>query len=468
MPPVVKETAAVERALFWLFVAGLAWCPFWFGGNDLIAWGLNALLFSILTVVYELSLLLRQRPHPVGIKAIGLPAALFAAVVIWIFLQISGWTPVSWHHPAWKMAAETLNQPIDGSISVNRDLTTLALMRLVTSASVFWLSLQLCRNEVRAQTLIRWLAGIASVYAAYGIIAAAVAPDYVLWLDTKMPVDFVRSTFVNRNNYATYDGISLVIIAGLLLQLYGNRAAAAAGNTRLQISTFIETTGRQGAVLLGAGALCFLALLLTGSRGGIIATVVGLFVLAVLSLTRRRGTEAGVQRTATVLISVLIIAAFASFGSVLAGRIEFSGLSDESRISVYIIALRSIFSAPILGYGYGTFADVFPMFRDRSIGVLGQWTMAHDTYLEVFQGLGVVFGTVLVGVGLSLVVRCLKGAAKRRNALLPIIGASVGFLVAVHALVDFSLQIQAVTLTFMAVLGAAVAQSESSRLTLAD
>jgi O-antigen ligase len=290
----------------------------------------------------------------------------------------------------------------------------------------------------------------------------------VLWLETTGATDSVRSTFANRNNYATYDGIGAVIIAGLLLQLYGDTAAAAAGNTRLQISTFIETTGRQGAVLLGAGSLVLLALILTGSRGGIIATLVGLAALATLTVARRKGTERGVQRTAIVLILLLIVVAFAAFGNVLAGRLEFSGLSDESRISVYIIALRSIFSAPILGYGYGTFADVFPMFRDRSIGVLGQWTMAHNTYLEVFQGLGVVFGTMLLGVGMSLVVRCLKGAVKRRNALLPIIAASVGFLVAVHALVDFSLQIQAVTLTVMAVLGAGIAQAESSRLALAD
>jgi hypothetical protein len=40
--------------------------------------------------------------------------------------------------------------------------------------------------------------------------------------------------------------------------------------------------------------------------------------------------------------------------------------------------------------------------------------------------------------------------------------------VGVHALVDFSLQIQAVALTFMAVLGAGVAQSEISQQPLND
>ena len=27
------EGAIVERVLLWAFIAGLAWCPFWFGSN---------------------------------------------------------------------------------------------------------------------------------------------------------------------------------------------------------------------------------------------------------------------------------------------------------------------------------------------------------------------------------------------------------------------------------------------------
>jgi hypothetical protein len=41
-------------------------------------------------------------------------------------------------------------------------------------------------------------------------------------------------------------------------------------------------------------------------------------------------------------------------------------------------------------------------------------------------------------------------------------------LLGAHALVDFSMQMQAVAITFMALLGAGVAQSASSRLALED
>ena len=132
-----------ERLLFWAFIAGLAWCPFWFGSTDLTAWGINAVVFPGLAVVYEISILVRGARHPVGIKTIQIPAALFAAVVFWIVIQNATWTPPSLQHPIWQMTADALERPVSGSISVNRDLTTLALLRLITAASVFWLALQL-------------------------------------------------------------------------------------------------------------------------------------------------------------------------------------------------------------------------------------------------------------------------------------------------------------------------------------
>jgi O-antigen ligase len=131
--------------------------------------------------------------------------------------------------------------------------------------------------------------------------------------------------------------------------------------------------------------------------------------------------------------------------------------------------MGSILNVPLLGYGYGTFADVFPMFRDQSVGTWGQWEMAHDSYLEAFQGLGLLFGSMLVASVVLLVWRCVKGAMRRQaSETIPCVAASVAFLLGVQALVDFSLQMQAIAITFMAVLGAGVAQSESSRLKFGD
>src|ERR1019366_10332783 len=140
------RSEAFELMLFWAFVAGLAWVPYWYGSNDYVAWGVNAVLFCGLVVIYEAAVLVKGKSHPVGVKEIWISVALFAAVVLWIIVQNATWTPSSWHHPIWALTSDALNRPIEGSISVNRNLTTVALVRLITSASVFWLALQLCRD----------------------------------------------------------------------------------------------------------------------------------------------------------------------------------------------------------------------------------------------------------------------------------------------------------------------------------
>ena len=256
---------------------------------------------------------------------------------------------------------------------------------------------------------------------------------------------------------------------GLILKLYRHEFASVGGSIRFRIATFIEVTGKKGIALLGAGFVTLVALLMSGSRGGITSTVLGLFALGALTL-RLRKQQFAEQREAVIVIgAVLVAVTFLVFGDIVAGKIAQEGFRDQSRMAAYTIAVRSILDAPLLGYGYGTFADVFPMFRDQSVGMGGKWQMAHNTYLEVFQGLGLVFGLMLLATIVLLVWRCVKGATRRQmNETLPSVAASVAFMLGVHALVDFSLQMQAISITFMALLGAGVAQSESSRLMVAD
>ena len=169
-----------------------------------------------------------------------------------------------------------------------------------------------------------------------------------------------------------------------------------AGFNPIRIADFIEVTGKKGALLFGAALVIFVALLLTGSRGGIASTALGLFVLGALTL-RLRKKHSVEQSEAIIAIGALLVAAtFLAFGDALLGKITNQGLRDASRMSVYIITMRSILAAPLSGYGYPTFADVFPMFRDQSVSTFHKWYLAHNTYLEVFQGLGLLFGSLLV------------------------------------------------------------------------
>jgi O-antigen ligase len=447
-----------ENVVFVLFVGGLAWLPFWLGSNRSIAWGINAVVFPGLAALYELSLVLRGASHPVAIRRIGFSAVLFVLVIIWIVVQNATWMPTEWHHPIWRLAGDALGQQIAGSISVDRDLTALAFLRLMTAASTFWLALQLSADAARARLLIWCVVGIGAVYAAAGIFALTFMPNGRLFADLG-PSRFVTSTFVNQNHYVTFAGIGLIACVGGILRIYRRELDRSGRHWQLKIATLINTTGSQAALPLAFAVVIMASVLLTGSRGGIIATALGLFTLFALS-ARKRGGSRWNEALLLGFAAILVATAFIAFSDVFVGRLLSRGLYDEGRRWAPLVILRSILSAPFLGYGYGTFEAVFPMFRDGSLSVLELWDKAHNTYLEILQGLGLVFGAMLIACVAVLVWDCVKGArTRRRNATIPAIAASVSFLVGAHALIDFSLQIQAVTLTYMAVLGAGVAQA---------
>src|SRR6516165_9905458 len=303
-----KSAASTERALLWAFIAGLAWCPFWFGGSVLLAWGVNAVLFPGLVIIYELSLLVRGERHPVAITQMKVPAALFGAVVLWILIQNATWTPAWLHHPIWQMAADALDKPIDRSISVNRDLTSLALLRLITAASVFWIAMQLCRDPSRARFLLQAVAAIICAYAAYGLVAAWLTPGHVLWFKNPYAKNWrVTSTFVNPDSFAAYAGIGFVLFCGLILKLYRDEFAAVGGSIQFRIATFIEVTGRKGVALLAGAIVSLIALLQTASRGGIAATAFGLCVLGTLTLRRRKQPFARSDVIIIIIVGALLV-----------------------------------------------------------------------------------------------------------------------------------------------------------------
>ena len=459
----------VETAFFGAFIASLAWAPFWLGGDRLLAWGVNGVLFPALVALYEISLALRGRRHPFAINGVLVPVLLFLGVVLWAKAQTAVEVSAIFAHPLWGMTAEVLQQPVGGSISLNRGETGIALIRLLTAASVFWLALELSRERERVFLLLWWIVAIVAAYSIYGLVSTAVFSGRMPFFPEVIAAPVVRSAFVGRNNFATYAGMGLIVNIALIFRLYRN-AMPEDDDVPLayRASRFLEVTGEQGMFLIGSAIAIAVALLGSVSRGGILSTALGIFVLYSLIFSRRR--RAGRERLETMaLVTIALVACFAFFGDLIVGRISTEGFGDQSRLSLYALTVHAILDVPLLGFGYGTFQDVFPMYREPSFGTWELWDKAHNAYLETLLGLGVVFGTMLIGCLVWLTAMCFRGAMKReRDATAAIVATGVAVVVGVHALVDFSVQIEGVAITFMAVLGAGVAQSQSSRVSTSD
>ncbi len=452
--------SAVNSVCFWAANLGLAWAPFWLGSDRPLAWYVNAIYFGGLAVLLEGSRLVWRQPLAVPLRKIAFPAVAFIVIVAWILLQAVTWTPTEMHNPIWQLEGQGLSVSIPGSITINRAATDIALLRLLTEGAVFWLYLQLCRAPQRAYRNVQVVALIGTVYAVYGIVAFYVFPGTVLWLPKTAYLESVTSTFINRNSYATYAGLGLVCALAVALSEYVRGAALAGHSLARQGAAFVAASAGPAGGWIAAAFVLAMALVLTGSRGGILASVSGLLAFTILVLMRGRSVRAGL---ALLIGLVTVGVALFTFGDLLAARLLQLGFDASDRIAVYRLTLLSILDAPWTGFGYGTFKSVFPMYRDSSVGPLGVWDMAHNTYLEIIQGLGIPAAALFFAMLFVLVARCATAALTRHSSsTAPLVATSAAVIVGLHAFIDFSMQIEAVALTWTALLGAGVAQSWSS------
>jgi O-antigen ligase len=453
--------SSIDNFCFWAANLGLAWAPFWLGSNRPVAWYANAIYFGALVLILEASRLLWPRSLAVPLRKVWFPVMAFIAISVWIYVQAATWTPAHLHNPIWEMEGQGLDIKIPGSITINRAQTAIALVRLLTEGAVFWLYLQLCRSPQRAYRTVQVVAVVGAVYAIYGMVAFYVFPGTILWLPKTDYLDSVTSTFINRNSYATYAGLGLVCALGLGLSEY-LRCAATAGHSlgRQGAAFLVATTGPAGAWLAAAFVLA-MALVLTGSRGGILAGVAGTLAFALLVLMRGRSARSGLGAlTALVTVGVAIF----TFGDFFAARLLQLGFDATDRLAVYRLTILSILDACWTGFGYGTFSTVFAMYRDSSVSPVGMWDKAHNTYLEIIQGLGIPAATLFFVMLLFLARRCAYAALTRKSSsTAPLVAASASVIVGLHSFVDFSMQMQAVALTWTALLAAGVAQSWSSQ-----
>lgn len=467
------------KILLYLFLALVVLAPLPLGGNNPTAWTIDAFCIGVLAILLSLQNLLQKENPPVPIRMIAVPATLFIAVCFWAFIQSLSITPAFLHHPLWLAASDALARPLNSAISVNPYETRTALMRLITYGVVFWLALQFGRDKARAAIILNCLVFAIAAYALYGLVLWSIGSQTILWYDKHGWTSATRlsSTFINSNNFATFTGVGAITFAGLLMRSMRSALHSHEDepfNYRLErvLNSF---AGLTNVYLLGL-LLTVAALFLTNSRAGFIFTLVGIGVLLLLNWLRSRrrrkksgrGASKGLGLVGSLLVVAISIAGFVFLfetgGEGLSQRFASGELSSEGRKAVYPRLVEVITDFPIIGTGYGTFTDIFPMYRDESISAWGRWNKAHSTYLENMMELGLPAALALfLAIGWCI-ARCFIGAFnRRRDSHFAIIGFSASVLVALHSFVDFSLQIPGMAIYYAALLGLCCAQSWSSR-----
>lgn len=456
------ETGDPAAIPFWCFVAVLAWAPLPFASNTSWASNLLIVLIGLCTAVWTVFAIGRLHLIRIPLPRFRLLALVTIVLIVWFVVQSASWTPSGWHHPMWQSTADTLGVDVAGAIGLDPGAAYETLGRIVAYGLTFFLSAQMCRRSETALRMAYALAVIAVVYALYGVIEHLAGLEMVAWAPKQHYQDSVTSTFVNRNSYGTFAGLGLIVVCGLLVRAM--RRTSVHSLTGGGLSDMLDQLKPREFFLIGGFVLMAATLILTNSRGATLSSLMALIVFIILTASNQKSRRVGTL----VAGAIIIVGGWLVFSASSAGLVTRMLEFEEDLIGrreVAEIALHAIGERPFLGYGLGSFEGVFQMFRNAALAPdIPAFDKAHNTYLEWALEAGLPAAFLMLCTVAAYALTCARGALiRQRNAMFPTIAAAAATLVAIHALVDFSLQIPAVTVYFAAILGMGYAQSWSSR-----
>lgn len=435
-----------EAGLFWSLTMVVLLSPLPFGSDRPLPASLLSAAVGALVLAWGVAALVAGGSPAVPIRPLLPAAALFAGTVAWAAVQGSSFTPGFLHHPYWAEAGAVLEVPLAGAISVNPDATWTRLQGLLAYAGVFWLAFQFCGRRARARQVMLALALAGLFYAAYGLYGRFVQPGPV------------TSTFVNRNSYATYAGLTLFCSLSLVVQRFARHARGNVPIGRALVHMLAQLDLTTTAALLSFLA-CSMALLLTQSRGAFVAGAIALLLylglLRSASILRSPAFYGGF--VAIVLATAVILMHFS--GEETMQRFEQTGANFGNRLVYYETTLQAMADRPLLGTGYGTYANAFMAYNGPETGTYFL-DKAHNTYLQLMFELGWPAALALISCLGYLTSRCWQGLRGRgRDGVYPATVLACSVFVGIHALVDFSLEMPANAATYALLLGMGCAQA---------
>lgn len=464
-----------DAGLFVLLLVFLVWVPMPFGSasdasqlplvvSPLIICALAALLRAWHEAPFQLT-------RPGFIWTVG--GVLFVLVValqlipmpLPVLAILSPRSAEIWGRAARVASLAGVAAPSMHPISLDPSATALHLFRALAYFATFLSAVILVRDNVR-RTVMAWVLAAVAVFEALYAVNEAASGRYAIW-GWKNVLIFGRATgtFVNPNHFAHYAAILLPM--ALYISAYAWHTAAPAGALlSRRIVKLVERRFVPFACGLLAALACIAAVLVSESRGAVLAIIGGFAIVGGIARPGRRGVLRGLM--IAVAITVAIVASVLVLGrSETVSRIEQSSASQlNSRRASVVGAIRIWEMFPLFGSGAGTYQDVVLMTRATSSEVLANH--AHNDYAEILAttgALGFVVSVVSLLGGYAALAKNAFGEdgepmSWRRRAFKAAALTSIAIAM-IHALLDFNFFIPANPITLAAIAGAAVVVKES-------
>lgn len=329
---------------------------------------------------------------------------------------------------------------IPQTLSLEPFATLLSSAHMLALAVFFAVLLTLLDSEKRVRSLVVFLSVIGFGFAFFSILQSVLSPDKIYGVYGRPGVS-VFGSFVNRNHFAAWMEMAIALPLAMLF------SGVVSKDKRLLFVTAVTLMG--------------ISILLSGSRGGLIAFLVELLFLALITYgsgKRRLGLR-------IALASALVLAVVG--GSIFVGgesslsRIADSSISsvDQSRSHIWSVSGKMIEYGMPFGVGLGAFGTAYSMF-DANSG-LERVEQAHNDYLQVLTDAGIP-GAFIGLAFLILLFQKGRSALSTENQVKRAISAGalaavVGVLV--HSVFDFVLHTTSVAMLFILMISLLVASN---------
>lgn len=277
--------------------------------------------------------------------------------------------------------------------------------------------------------------------------------QYALYL--RIISNRIFSTFVYPNSLAGYLCLTIPLLFGFrkvrfkeILKWYVIIACISSIILSLWFYLQMELSFIPKAI---AGALLFplsavWCLMLSGSKGGLVALVFSILAGFVIFLSPRikKITNHPVAVNSILLISLLVFL-------FIAGRAVYEkSASLQARFGYWDAAAQMIAERPILGYGPGTFGTVYPKYKAPTAE---ETQFAHNNTLQMITEIGMPGGLVFITLWVMALYFFFNNWSRRSFSSLQV-GAAFGLLAfTVHGFIDFDFYIPALAFYAFFMLG---------------
>ena len=307
--------------------------------------------------------------------------------------------------------------------------------------------------EIRINRIIVVIVSLGFSISLLGIMQKLTDTKKVYWIVESLST-FPFGSYINRNHFAGYICMVIPLALGLLISRFRSLFLSRKRNFKgvdFQQHLFVNL------LLVFAIVIMILALLLSLSRGGILAflfSTAAFFIIIAISRLAT-GNNKGIK-ISSFMLTVLIVFFFLIWigHDTILDRLSDPASPTATRITLYQDTLNISSDFPIFGTGFGTFQHIYRKYKTLDDQFL--YEHAHNDYLEILSDLGLV-GLLIVLVGIVLFLRkILLRWIERKDPYakgITLGGVCAVFAILIHSLVDFNLHLPANALFLSIVLG---------------